>query len=45
MVRMDHRGKKLSTVHGEPAHEYRINNEDRAVRYKTPPDRMEKFES
>jgi len=42
-VCIDHRGKRLSTVHGERSEEYRTKFKDRAVLYKEGPDRMEKI--
>jgi hypothetical protein len=38
----DHRGKKLSTMHGERAEEYRTKFKDRAALYKDWADRMDK---
>jgi hypothetical protein len=38
----DHRGKNLSTMHGERAEDYRSKFKDRAVLYKDGPDRMGK---
>jgi hypothetical protein len=41
-VCMDHRGKKLSTVHAERSDEYRSKFKDRAGLYKEAPDRMDR---
>jgi hypothetical protein len=38
----DHRGKNLSTMHGERAEDYRSKFKDRGVLYKDGPDRMGK---
>jgi hypothetical protein len=41
-VCVDHRGKKLSRVHGERAETYRKQFRDRAGLYEAAPDQMEK---